>query len=193
MVFDRLNSHKKGSVYSWLWIQILVVALHHYSPPYINVEGSIIQLRCGPKRVRNRLYTDPFLKIPGSFESPESQLANHPGIIKNGSGYSRLRTRFLSQRNLIVLPPPHYIMLLSCRIFTSWFWSESNVRYKRVFNAVKMWKGHISRSTEPFLMLPGWFESGDCGLSNLPGIIKRGSVEIEIWSFQVYTMLQTIL
>ena len=30
-------------------------------------------LRCDQSRVRNRLYTDPFLMIPGWFESPESQ------------------------------------------------------------------------------------------------------------------------
>ena len=33
------------------------------------------------------MYTDPFLMIPGWFESPESQLSNHPGIIENGSVY----------------------------------------------------------------------------------------------------------
>ena len=46
--------------------------------------------------------------VPEWFESPESQLSNHPGTIKNGSVYSRLRTRSWSQRNYIVLP--HYIM-----------------------------------------------------------------------------------
>ena len=51
-------------------------------------------LRCDQNRVRNRLYTEPFLTIPGWFESPESQRSNHPGIIKSGSVYSRLRTRF---------------------------------------------------------------------------------------------------
>ena len=65
-------------------------------------------------RVRNRLYTDPFIMAPGWFESPAPQLSNHPGIIKNGSVYSRLRTRFWSQRNWIVLPPRgplHYLQL----------------------------------------------------------------------------------
>ena len=38
-------------------------------------------LRCDQNRVRGRLYTGPFLKIPGWFESPDSQLSNHPGTI----------------------------------------------------------------------------------------------------------------
>ena len=36
-------------------------------------------------------YTEPFLMILGSFESPHSQLSNDPGIIKNGSVYIKIR------------------------------------------------------------------------------------------------------
>ncbi len=42
-------------------------------------------LRYDQNRVRTQPYTEPFLMIPGSFESPHSQLSNDPGIIKNGS------------------------------------------------------------------------------------------------------------
>ena len=52
--------------------------------------------------------------IPGWFESPESQLSNHPGIIKNGSVYSRVRTRFWSHRYIMILPPLHY--KIPCRV-----------------------------------------------------------------------------
>ena len=49
--------------------------------------GLSIKIVTGPvsdqNRARNRLYTEPFLRIPGWFESPESQLSNHPGISKN--------------------------------------------------------------------------------------------------------------
>ena len=41
----------------------------------------MMMLRCDENRVRNRLYTAPFFRIPGWFGSPESQLSNHPGII----------------------------------------------------------------------------------------------------------------
>ena len=37
------------------------------------------------------LDTDPFLMIPGPFESPHSQLSNDPDIIKNGSVYIKIR------------------------------------------------------------------------------------------------------
>ena len=42
-------------------------------------------------------------------------------------------------------------------------------------------------------MIPGWFESPHSPLSNHPGIIKNGSVDLEIWPFLVCTVLQTIL
>ena len=38
-------------------------------------------------------------------------------------------------------------------------------------------------STEPFLMIPGWFESPHSPLSNQPSIIKNDSVELGIWSW----------
>ena len=69
------------------------------------IPGGIIQLCCGQNRFRNRLYTEPFLIVPGWFESPQSHLANHPGAIQNGSVYSRLQIRFWSQLNWIILPP----------------------------------------------------------------------------------------
>ena len=62
-----------------------------------------MMLRWDQNGVRNQLYTDAFLMIPGWFESSESQLSNHPRIIKNGSVYSPLRNRFWSQRNGISL------------------------------------------------------------------------------------------
>ena len=37
------------------------------------------------------MYTEPFLMIPGSFESDHSQLSNDPGFIKNGSVYIKIR------------------------------------------------------------------------------------------------------
>ena len=84
-------------------------------------------LRCDQTRVRNRLYTDPFLMIPGWFESWDSGLSHHPGTIKTGSvssrlrarfwlqrytgfGYSRLRARFGLQRYIIIPPPLHYVI-----------------------------------------------------------------------------------
>ena len=39
---------------------------------------------------------------------------------------------------------------------------------------------HISRYTEPFSMIPGWFESPESQLSNDTGTIKNGSVYIKI-------------
>ena len=64
-----------------------------------NVGGVVLSSYAATQnRVRNRLYTEPFLMIPGWFESWDSGLSNHPGIIKNGSVYSRLRARFWSQR-----------------------------------------------------------------------------------------------
>ena len=53
----------------------------------------------------NFLNMYPFLMIFVPFESWEWGLSNDPGIIKNGSVYRRLQTRFWSQRNWIVLPP----------------------------------------------------------------------------------------
>ena len=66
-----------------------------------------MMLRCGETRVRNYLYTEQFLMVPGWFEIPESQLSDHPGTIKNGSVYSWLRSLFWSQRSSILPPPLH--------------------------------------------------------------------------------------
>ena len=42
------------------------------------------------------MYTDPNLMIPGWFESPESQLSNHPGIIENDSVYLEIWLCFVN-------------------------------------------------------------------------------------------------
>ena len=80
--------------------------------PYFRQEGAgpaLVRemLHYDQNRVRNRVYTESFLMVPGWFESPESQLSNHPGTIRNGSVSSRLRTRFWLQGNWIILPPLH--------------------------------------------------------------------------------------
>ena len=51
---------------------------------------------------------------------------------------------------------------------------------------VQTGKDHISISTEPFLMVPGWFESPHSPLSNHPGIIKNGSVDLDMILSSLY-------
>ena len=63
-------------------------------------------LRSDQNRVQNRLYTAPVLMVPASFESPECQISKHHDTIKNGSVSSWLRTRFWSQRCIILLLLP---------------------------------------------------------------------------------------
>ena len=50
---------------------------------------------------RDQLDTKPFLMVSGCFQSWDSGLSNHPGTIKKDSVYSRLWSRFWSQRNII--------------------------------------------------------------------------------------------